>query len=472
MVSRPEMDSRVRWDVRALGLCWLAACLVLLYAFDMGRGFVKDDFGWILHSRLAGWLDVRAAFADPQGGFFRPLVALSFGIDERLFGLAPMAYAVTNLVVVLATVAAVSVLGESLGLDRPAGIVAAAFWGLNFHGVPGALMWISGRTSLLTTFFAVLAAIAVARRRHLAGGALTFCALLSKEEPVLLPVVFATWAVLDLRGAATVQSEEPRLRDIVGTIVRRAGPSFAALAAYLLLRSRSHAFTPSTAPSYYQLSVSPFVIAANAFQYLDRSCTFIAAVLLVSVVLFARRRPRMNATERLVVIKGAVWLALGFGVTILIPARSSLYVCFPSIGSALAGAAVGTAIWRGVPATRRSRAFVLLLVPIVLLPVYRARNRRLKDEATLSARVLSRLGEARSATGEVRAIVVYDQPAVHPSIASAFGELLPDAVELTTGVRVPVDVRPSPPTAAERADPHPAGVLRFELTDGDVRPLL
>ncbi len=462
------MADRPRPDARVLGLAWLTACLVLLYAFDMGRGFVKDDFGWILHSRLAKWPDVWAAFADPPGGFFRPIVALSFGIDERLFGLTPAAYAWTNLAVVVVTGVAVVCLAESLGLGQGAAVGAAAFWALNFHGVPGALMWISGRTSLLTTMFAACAALAVVRRRHAAGGALTFCALLSKEEPLLLPLIFAAWSAMDVYGEATGGPEEGQLRTAAAAIVRRAGPSLAALAAYLLLRSRSHAFTPSTAPAYYRLSLSPLVIGANALEYLDRSCTFIAAVLLVSAVMFARGRPRMNAAERLIAMKGAVWLALGFGVTILIPVRSSLYVCFPSVGSALAGAAIGEAIWRGVP-VRRHRAAVAtwLLVPIVLLPVYRARNRRLKDEAMLSALALTRIGEAWPADGNVRRVVIYDEPAVHPSMASAFGDLLPDAVELAVGRRVPVATMPHrPPPDAAAAD----GVLRLELRDGDLRP--
>ena len=49
-------------------------------------------------------------------------------------------------------------------------------------------MWISGRTALLLTLFAVLAAIAAARGRPAAAALLAFAAMLSKEEAVLLPV--------------------------------------------------------------------------------------------------------------------------------------------------------------------------------------------------------------------------------------------------------------------------------------------
>jgi hypothetical protein len=45
--------------------------IAAVYLPDIGRGFVKDDFGWIR--------DARAGLSDPmdalrQPGFFRPLV--------------------------------------------------------------------------------------------------------------------------------------------------------------------------------------------------------------------------------------------------------------------------------------------------------------------------------------------------------------------------------------------------------------
>ena len=50
--------------------------IAAVYLPDVGRGFVKDDFGWIR--------DARARLSDPlhalphQPGFFRPLVTWSF----------------------------------------------------------------------------------------------------------------------------------------------------------------------------------------------------------------------------------------------------------------------------------------------------------------------------------------------------------------------------------------------------------
>jgi hypothetical protein len=61
--------------------------IAAVYLPDIGRGFVKDDFGWIR--------DARARLSDPlhapqRGpGFFRPLVTWGFVFDYQLSGLNP-----------------------------------------------------------------------------------------------------------------------------------------------------------------------------------------------------------------------------------------------------------------------------------------------------------------------------------------------------------------------------------------------
>ena len=59
-------------------------------------GFIKDDFAWVYHGRLNGWSSISPASASP-GGFYRPLVQLTFSATEALFGTNPIPYALTNL---------------------------------------------------------------------------------------------------------------------------------------------------------------------------------------------------------------------------------------------------------------------------------------------------------------------------------------------------------------------------------------
>lgn len=438
-----------------LALIWLAVCLLLTYAADIGRGFVADDFGWIYFSRTRSVGDVWTLLVEGAPGFYRPLVALSFGANERLFGLSPMAYAMTNLLMALGIIVGIVRLATALGFRATAGVFGAGLWALNFHGIGMALMWVSGRTSLLTTIFAVFAADALIRQRTLWAGWLTLAALLSKEEPIMLPVIFATWMWIDRRPLAS--------------IARATWPSFAALAAYLALRARTDAFTPATAPSFYKLSASPDVIVPNALQYLDRSMTFTAAVLLLGLIGFARQRPPLKPVEWRTALKGGAWLALGFAVTILVPVRSSLYVVFPTIGSALIGLSVGEAIWRSIPGRRQRPALVaLLLLPILVLPIHWLRHQGTKQQAILSSRVVAQIQSAVAAQPGVTRIIVLDDARARPTVASAFGAELPRAVELATGRALPTELIALDPSRSIPDHARAAGTLAFMLENGSL----
>jgi hypothetical protein len=53
---------------------------VAVYVPDVGRGFIKDDFGWVEAGRAT--LEAPSvALLSPQPGFYRPLVTLSFAVD-------------------------------------------------------------------------------------------------------------------------------------------------------------------------------------------------------------------------------------------------------------------------------------------------------------------------------------------------------------------------------------------------------
>jgi hypothetical protein len=406
---------------------WLTLCVLLTYGPSIGRGFVADDFGWIYFSRIDSLAKAWQLLLEGAPGFYRPMVALSFGIDGLLYGLSPAGYAITNLAMALAIVAGIIWLGVSLRLSPVAAVFGAGLWILNFHGISTALLWISGRTSLLTTMFALFAAVALVRGHALWAGWLTLASLMSKEEPVLLPVVFALWLWIDHRP--------------ILAIARRTWPSFTALAVYLTLRGRTDAFTPATAPSFYRLSASPDVLLPNALSYLDRSMTLTAVVLVLGLLAFARTRSSLLESERLAALKGAAWLVLGFGVTIMIPVRSSLYVVLPTVGSALIGMVAGSWLWRAIPASRRRfAAAVVFALPVFVLPIHWLRHQTTKQQGMLSSRVLEKVRSgARDRAGITRVVVVDDTHA-RINAASAFGAELPRAVELVVGRPVPTEL--------------------------------
>lgn len=221
-----EVLNRLSVTVAALVLttAWLLA-----YGGTISGGFIKDDFWWILHSRLDGWPSVYGAFTHAEA-FYRPIVQLSFGVTEAIFGTSPAPYSLTNLGLTLASAGAIYALSAALGLPSWAALVATATWAFNFHGINMAVAWLSGRTSLFGTLLSALSMLALTRRRPIVAGLLCFAALLSKEEVLALPMIATIWVLID-RSA-----------------LRSTLPMWGALAVYLMLRDHSGAIDLSTAP--------------------------------------------------------------------------------------------------------------------------------------------------------------------------------------------------------------------------------
>jgi hypothetical protein len=184
-----------------LGLAAVVTIFIVVYGPLAGHGFISDDFGWIQRSRLQTSTDLRPLV--PHGNdFFRPAVALSFALNHAMFGNQPFGYGLTNVLLAVACSLAIVVLLVRLGLPVGAAALGGSLWLFNFHGINMAVLWLSGRTSLLLTLFAALAAVLVARGRYLLALVPLALALLSKEEAVALPFLLGGWLALDADGRA------------------------------------------------------------------------------------------------------------------------------------------------------------------------------------------------------------------------------------------------------------------------------
>lgn len=454
------MESR-----RVAAVIVLTAAFLAIYLPDLGHGLIKDDFGWIRSSTLHRPADVLGLFLAAPTGFYRPLVALTFGVDALVFGLHPLGYALTNLALVFATTGAIIVLARGVDLPPGAAIFAGALWAFNLHGINMALLWDSGRTSLLLTLFAVAAAIALRRGGRWSVAAWTLAALWSKETAVLLPPILWVWAWLWARD--------------VRTAWRQTWPAFATLGAYLVLRSRTEAMTPLSAPSYYRFTVAPVHVATNILQYADRACTW-AGLILLLLALIVRRRPRFARAERRVMTAGLTWLALGYALAIFLPVRSSLYACLPSVGAVLIAAAVATALWRELaPANAMRTATAALVLPFVLWPLYHVRNRRWVEPADRSTVVLAGIAQWAGHLPAGSTLTIEDEQQDRVSIDSVFGSQLPAAVNLTLAnhlnvrvrtTRTPDIGRPAPDSGRRTSDSGRTRISLLVLPDGHVRP--
>jgi hypothetical protein len=440
----------------------LAAALLLAYVPDLGHGFVKDDFGWIRGARIESANDA-AALLTRNNGFYRPLVSATFALNYAVSGMGPLAYGVTNFALLLACAALLFMVARRLSLPATPSALAAALWAFNFHGINMAVLWVSGRTALLLSCAALASTLAVLNGRMMLGGVFCLLAMLSKEEAVVLPFLLASWtamrsqtqilhslrsriAVLGARSAPSrysqpAKGEAPQPKGYQGRALgwlypaRRLSsmwPLLAALAIYFVLRLQSGAFWPATAPSYYRLTIQPSILFRNALEYLDRGATWPVAVALL-VAIAARTRPILAPDERRILALGALWFAFGYAITVSVPVRSSLYAVFPSIGACIAVAAVVAALIRQQPSRTLRALAVASVIPLLLVPVYRARNVRLVAPADLSATVLRDVERAATPFPAGVHLVLIDDPAARFTLDAAFGGLLPDALALTLG---------------------------------------
>jgi hypothetical protein len=407
-----------------------------IYAASVGHGFVADDFGWILDSRLSGVSQVPSLFLR-SSGFYRPIVGLTFAADYAVFGNHPLGYGLTNLALALACGGLLYLVARALALPRGAAILAVALWLLNPHGINTAILWMSGRTSLMLTLGSLGAVWLVLRGRPFAALAPAALALFAKEEAFLLPAILFMW------WYAFRQGDLPRR-----TAVAWCAAASALVAVYLALRFQTGAMTPWTAPPYYRFTGNPAVIARNIWEYADRAMTFSMAVALLAFLLL---RPGTSYawSSRRVLLCGGAWIVGGYGLTVFLPVRSSLYACFPSVGACLIAADLAARRWAvATPASRRLVAVTGIVVAIGLTPVYVIRNRASIANARFSSAVLRDLNTATAALPEGDTVVVLDDRTRRPNVETAFNVALNEAFQLASGRRLNFWVEPALQQAA------------------------
>jgi hypothetical protein len=421
----------------------------------VGRGFISDDFRWILESRVRSAADFRDLFVDTTG-FYRPVVGIVFAATEQFSGSDPRLYGLVNLLFAVLCAVAIAALARSLRLPAGAALLAGSLWLLNPHGVNMAVMWMSGLTALCLVLFSVLAAVAVQRGWLLLALAFFLAAVLSKEEAVLLPVL--------LVAIAWTRDGGPSRRlwwFILGLVVVEA--------AYFFLRSSSDAMTPADAPSYYRFSFALSRVLENMLEYADRAVTFSAAVVLI-VGAVVRARPALQPAERTAILIGLLWLVVGYAVTVFLPVRSSLYALLPSVGAVIAASAVVSALWRRAGfGQRRALRILAVVVPLALLPVLRMRTDRWTELASVSRTTLETIAPSIS-TAPV--VLFVDDLSRRDNLKNAFGTLFADALELRFGVRPEVWLTPPPEGATSPLEPVPASVdLGWRYQGGRLEPI-
>jgi hypothetical protein len=407
------------------------AVFLAIYGASVGHGFVADDFGWILDSRVASLHDLGALFFK-SGGFYRPVVGLTFAADYALFGVQPLGYGLTNVLFAGICAALLYLVARELSLPSGAAALGVALWLLNPHGINTAVLWMSGRTSLLLTMGSLAAVLTLLRGHPFLALLPAAIALFSKEEAFLVPAILFLWWIGFRRDNL------PSKRQIALWWLCSA----ALVAVYLALRFQTGAMTPWTAPPYYRFTANPAVILKNIREYADRAMTFPFAVALLAWIILRPSSARAPMSRQ-VLVCGVAWIVGGYGLTMFLPVRSSLYACYPSAGACLIAADIAARCWNAAAPLARQRAVIAgIAAAIGMAPVYVIRNRSTLANARFSSRVLHDLASATRGIPSGAVVVVLDDRTHRPNVETAFNMALDDAFELTSGRRLTFWVEP------------------------------
>ncbi|PIE52173.1 hypothetical protein CSA37_07960 [Candidatus Fermentibacteria bacterium] len=164
---------------------------VLFFSQTLFYGFVSDDFYLINRVEEEGFYFCWGG--ESNTSFFRPAVVLSFAVDHWIWGKGAAGYHMTNILWHLVCSVLVFILaGEVLGNRIQALSAGVLFLFLACHSE--SVAWISGRTDILATVFALAALIFFIRGRFLST---VFFALglLAKESVIITPLICLLLAV-------------------------------------------------------------------------------------------------------------------------------------------------------------------------------------------------------------------------------------------------------------------------------------
>jgi hypothetical protein len=203
-----------------------AAVAFAIYLGALSCGFAGDDFMIIHRLREAGGLVGAARFF--RGEFFeyyRPLPFVLHALDWTIAGANATQFHLTNVLLHAVNAVLVVLIGRALSPRTAAGPIAGLLFALHASNHE-AVVWISARFDVLATLFSLAAiwwTIRAGDRSTWLAPLLFFCATLSKESAVALPIAAAAFWMfvrrLPVRAAA-----------------RRVAPWLAALTAYSILR--------------------------------------------------------------------------------------------------------------------------------------------------------------------------------------------------------------------------------------------
>ena len=308
----------------------LALTVFLLYRRTLGGYFLGDDFA---NAVLTSSYDLHRwpglFFRDVSEGVWgfslqalRPMAALFAIFEGRVFQANPLPYRITSLALHFANAWLVFLLARRwLGANAGYSLAAALLFAIHpIQAEPVA--WISGQSDLVPTFFCFAAVVTFFRFREdgkstdaIACVALGFVAIFSKENLVVLPLLFAAYDLLqrrDLRGQLSWPNAGKFFSPYVGYA--------AILVAYFVCRRIAFGGGGGVPPAGDAVHTIFTTLPLRYAEYLNYLCAplklrmrvLLGLLLVVGAVVWlvsARRRDRGEMVRRLL-FTGPAWFMI------------------------------------------------------------------------------------------------------------------------------------------------------------------
>src|SRR5687767_4318071 len=182
----------------SLMLAAVAVELALIaYLNTLRNPFVYDDLVTVVHNRaLEAGVGVLAAWGPAA---FRPVTALSYALDRALWGVAPLGYHVTSVLLHMVNVALLFRLCVVIARDLRFAFAVSTIFAVHPIATE-AVGYVSGRSEVLCATFFLAALLAFERalvtlrpRPTLLGAVFFLLALGSREVAAMLPFVLLAW---------------------------------------------------------------------------------------------------------------------------------------------------------------------------------------------------------------------------------------------------------------------------------------
>jgi len=362
---------------------------LIIYLPHVGTGFVKDDFVW-LESILANQeVDYLKPFIETTG-FYRPLVSLTFGLQFEWFDLNSRPFGFFNLFLHVLNIIMVFLLFSSIKSFRSYALLVTFLFAMSIKSSTMAVGWISGRTTLMFSFFSLLSFYLYLKNKQpyfCYGGKLKiiflyffvgifyFAALMSKESAAALPlfvVLFNFWnqepkKKMDVTLLSGLMSILKRLsKAVVSTSIY-----ILPLVFYFFFRQKSNAFTPFNTPEYYRYTLAPLVLLKNLVEYVSRSIIFdffLFICLIFLILVFMKKKYINQGLNRFILKFGTLWFLCIILPILPLAVRSDIYIYLPQLGLHLIFAVLILPLWKAVFLESKSiKQRNILFIPILAL---------------------------------------------------------------------------------------------------------